>query len=149
MKRSSLLLATLLFVFACAPIAQQATPDGAGKDAPLENTYWKLTLLGNASMRTAPNQQEAHFMLHSAERRVTGSGGCNRLTGGYELEGDKLTFGRMASTMMACAGGMVSEQRFLTVLQETRKAKVTRQQLELLDASGRVMAQFEAVQVKK
>jgi heat shock protein HslJ len=148
MKRFLLLLATLVFVVACAPVAQQATPDGAGKDAPLENTYWKLTQLGNAAVRPAPNQQEAHFILHPGDRRVSGSGGCNRLTGTYELEGDRLTFGRMAGTLMACVAGMVNEQRFLGVLQETRRAKITQQQLELLDESGRVVARFEAVHLK-
>jgi heat shock protein HslJ len=144
MKRSSLLLATLVFVFGCAQIAPQASNE------PLENTYWKLSGLGDAPVRAAPNQREAHFILHPADRRVSGSGGCNRLTGTYELEGDRLSFGRIASTRMACLDGMGmdTESKFLAALQHVSRARITRQQLELLDASGSVVARFEAVHLR-
>lgn len=33
---------------------------------------------------------------------VTGTDGCNRLTGDYTVEGDKVVFGQIASTMMFC-----------------------------------------------
>jgi len=70
---------------------------------PLENTYWKLTHLGDAPVTTPERQREAHFILHPADKRVCGSGGCNRFTGSYELEGDRLTFGRMAGALRSRA----------------------------------------------
>ena len=117
-------------------------------DEPLENTYWKLTSLGKAPVTAVANQREAHFILQPADRRVTGSGGCNRIMGSYERDGAKLTFGRMASTMMACQETMETERNFLTALSQVRTARVTRNQLELLDATGGVVAQFEAVHLK-
>ena len=57
---------------------------------PLENTYWKLTRLGDAPVTVASQQREPHFILNPESRRVGGSGGCNRLTGSYELHGDQL-----------------------------------------------------------
>ena len=117
-------------------------------DEPLENTYWKLTSLGKAPVTAVANQREAHFILQQAGRRVTGSGGCNRIMGSYERDGAKLTFGRMASTMMACQETMETERNFLTALEQVRTARVTRNQLELFDASGTVVAQFEAVHLK-
>jgi hypothetical protein len=33
---------------------------------------------------------------------ASGSGGCNRFAGGYELEGERLSFKPLASTRMAC-----------------------------------------------
>src|SRR5262249_59074929 len=68
---------------------------------PLENTYWKLTRLGNAAVTVASQQQEPHLILNPASRRVSGSGGCNRLVGSYELQGDRLTLGPVAGPMMA------------------------------------------------
>lgn len=115
---------------------------------PLENTYWKLILLGEQPVTAVANQLEAHFILHPADKRVSGSGGCNRFTGGYALEGDRLRFGRMAATMMACPAGMDTERAFLGALQQAARARVAQQQLELLDASGAVLARFEAVHLR-
>ena len=143
MKPSLLLLATFVSLIGCAQITPQTS------DEPLENTYWKLTSLGNVPVSAVANQREAHFILHPADLRVSGSGGCNRFTGAYELAGGRLTFGnRMASTMMACPETMETERKFLAALQQVRSARVTRNLLELLDASGSVVAQFEAVHLK-
>ena len=114
-------------------------------DEPLENTYWKLTDLGGTPVTAASQQQEAHLILHPSDRRVSGSGGCNRFTGGYELQGDRLTFKQMASTMMACADAMDTEKAFLSALGRSAQARIKQQQLELLDASGSVVARLQAV----
>jgi copper homeostasis protein (lipoprotein) len=111
---------------------------------PLENTYWKLTRVGNAPVVVSSQQREPHFILSSDSRRVSGSGGCNRLTGSYQLSGDQLTFGQMAGTMMACPEGMDTEQAFLGALSQAKRVKITRQHLELYDATGTLVARFEA-----
>jgi len=111
---------------------------------PLENTYWKLTRLGNAVVTVASQQQEPHLILNPESRRVSGSGGCNRLVGSYELQGDKLTFGQMAGTRMACLEGSDIEQALLEALRHVRTWKITGQHLELFDAAGTMVARFEA-----
>jgi heat shock protein HslJ len=133
---------------ACA-IAWQAAAWGQVKgNEPLENTYWKLVRLGDDEVAAVPNQREAHFILHRATRHFSGAGGCNRMTGNYDVEGDRLTFDRVITTMMACAEGMESERKFLAALRQTGLAKVTQQQLELLDAEGKVIARLQAVHLK-
>jgi putative lipoprotein len=117
-------------------------------DEPLEGTYWKLILLGDAPVEVAEKQREAHFTLHPSDKRVSGSGGCNRLAGSYQVEGDRLTFGKIAATMMACPQGMETERSFLAALQKVSRAKIAQQQLELLDSSGSVVARFEAVHLR-
>ena len=64
---------------------------------PLENTYWKLTRLGDAPVTVASQQREPHVILNPESRRV-GDRGCNQPVGSYELHGDQLAFGQMAST---------------------------------------------------
>lgn len=113
--------------------------------APLENTYWKLTDLGGSPVRVTSQQREPHFILHPANRSVTGSGGCNRLTGRYEVNGDRVSLARVASTMMACVDGMETEQAFLKALGRANRWRVTGQRLELFDAAGTPVARFEAV----
>jgi len=156
---SAYLLSTLLLMSGCARTAAQAPPEGmvqpvggsgeAASTEPLENTYWKLIRLGEAPVTVASGQPEAHFILHPDTRRVSGSGGCNRLTGSYELSGDQLSFGNMAGTMMACQDGMDTERAFLHALQQAHKARVTRHELELFDAAGNGLARFEARAVSR
>jgi heat shock protein HslJ len=114
----------------------------------LENTYWKLTYLGKAAVTVASQQREPHLVFSSESHRVSGSGGCNSLTGSYEVKGDELTFSQMASTMMACPEGMDTEKAFLKALEEVRTWKVTKRKLQLFDAGGNVIASFEARDVK-
>ena len=109
----------------------------------LENTYWKLTSLGEVPV-TAVSQQQPLFVLNSKTHRVSGSGGCNRLTGSYELKDDHLTFNQMATTMMTCAEGMDTEKAFLKALTEAKTWKMAGGELELLNDAGNVTARFEA-----
>jgi putative lipoprotein len=120
-------------------LRRAAVPSGAM--ITLENTYWKLTQLGGAPV--TGTQTESHLVLDSATRRVTGSGGCNRLTGGYQVNGDRLRLSQTAGTMMACMKGMETEQAFLKALGQVTGWRITGQQLELLDSNGSVLARFE------
>lgn len=123
-------------------------PASAGADAPLRNTYWKLTHIGGAPARSAARQREAHLIFAAQEQRVSGSGGCNRITGGFELAGDRLHLGRIVATRMACAEGMEQEQRFLKSLADVEHYRIDGDRLELLDESGVVVARFTAVALR-
>jgi heat shock protein HslJ len=75
-----LLLALLVASLAAgAAMAQGTAPTGAKPVASLENTSWKLVAVGNAPAIIMPPVREASFMLHPADHRLSGSGGCNRL----------------------------------------------------------------------
>lgn len=117
-------------------------------DSPLRNTYWKLVRLGESPVETAERQREAHLIFSAAELRVSGSGGCNRIAGGFELDRGKLRLSRMASTMMACPSGMEQERRFLDSLEKAERYRIHGNNLELLDAAGAVIADFEAVALR-
>ncbi len=112
--------------------------------ATLENTYWKLITLRGQPVEVAPRQREPHLVLHQADRRVAGSGGCNSLAAGYTLDGDRLVFSRGIGTLMACAAGMEQERAFLDTLPAVARWRIEGQRLELLDAGGSVVAQFES-----
>lgn len=112
--------------------------------APLENTYWKLTRLGGKSVTVAPKQHEPYFVLDNKSKRIAGSGGCNRFTGTYQQNSDRLLFGKMAMTFMACPEGMETERDFAAALEQVRSWKILGEQLELYDGSGGFLARFEA-----
>jgi copper homeostasis protein (lipoprotein) len=112
--------------------------------ARLENTYWKLTRLSDKPVTVAPRQREPHFVLDSKTRRIAGSGGCNRFTGTYQRSGDRLTFGKMAMTFMACSEGMETERDFVAALEQVNSWKIFGEHLELFDANGAFLGRFEA-----
>jgi heat shock protein HslJ len=135
-------------IYEFEPQSPQGKAASGASASSLEDTYWKLTRLGNAAVTIASKQQEPHFILNSQLRRVSGSGGCNRMTGSYDLNGHHLVFSQMAATMMACTQGMETEAAFLEVLNRVAAWKITGQKLELYDGSGNAIASFEAQYMK-
>ena len=117
-------------------------------DSPLRGTYWKLVRLSDMPVQVAEKQREPHLIFARDQPRVSGSGGCNRVTGSFKLDGDKLQVGRMAGTMMACPAGMEQEQRFVQSLGKVERYRIGGSHLEMLDAAGAVIARFEAVALR-
>ena len=66
------------------------------------------------------------------------------LVGGYSVDGDDISFGQMASTMMACPGGMDVASRFAGALGTASGWRILGRHLELTDAAGTLVARFEA-----
>lgn len=139
---------TLPGSFACACVAMLSFGCASGPEAannePLEGTQWKLTQLEGKPATAASPERAPNLQFLAAEKRVVGSGGCNRLGGSYTLDGNKLALGQMASTMMACPHGMDQEQALHAALKKVTQWRVEGQTLHLLDAAGAPVATFEA-----
>lgn len=120
----------------------------AKPDRTLTNTYWKLTELNGAAVKVLPKRREPHMVLQTEGDRVAGSGGCNRIMGSYRLEGKSLSFGKVASTMMACPDGMDQERAFFQTLDQVRSWLVRSDSLDLVDEAGKTVARFVAVDLK-
>jgi heat shock protein HslJ len=84
-------------------------------------------------------------VLKGDEMRVSGSGGCNSVTGGFELAGNRLRFTQMASTMMTCPEGMEQEGAFLKTLEKVARYRISGDALTLADDKGKAVAKFRAV----
>jgi copper homeostasis protein (lipoprotein) len=109
----------------------------------LENTHWTLVRLGDVAVVGDSARPEPHIVL-AGGGRMQGSGGCNRLTGGYTLAGDTLRFSPIGATRMACPGAMEQEAAFTRALPEVTRWKVVGRHLELYDGQGTLVARFEA-----
>jgi len=121
---------------------------GPAAKAQLQDTYWELTHLGEDPIKLEEQQKAPNIVLQSEQQRLGGSDGCNRLMGGYELEDGKLSFGQMASTMMACAYGMETADAFRKALSLVKSWKIDGERLELFDAAGKPVARFESRYMK-
>ncbi len=90
----------------CPKTSRQSTvaPETGAAARPLEGTYWVLTELnGNAVNPPKDGEKPSYIYFNASGKRVSVSGGCNVMSGSYDLlEGNRLTFGQMMSTMMAC-----------------------------------------------
>ena len=81
-------------------------------------------------------------MQFQAQGRVSGSDGCNRIAGTYELNGDRVTFGQMAGTQMACLNPSGTEGPFRAALKNASRLVRGGDRLELFDATGARLAAF-------
>jgi heat shock protein HslJ len=117
-----------------------ATPDAARS---LEVNYWAAVEIAGEPVTAADPKRAAHLLFQQGSR-VAGSDGCNRVTGTYELTGDAIKFGLMASTMMACPDIGVADRRFHEALRNASRWTIAGGSLELLDPAGRPLARFEA-----
>jgi heat shock protein HslJ len=113
---------------------------GISLDEPIEGPAWRLVQLGDEPV--APGG-EAQVQFDRSSGRVSGSGGCNRISGTYTRSGITLKIGQMAATRMACldpARG-ANEAQFIAALQNTASYSLASQgRLALLDARGRTVA---------
>jgi heat shock protein HslJ len=106
-----------------APALRGQVRNGCSRVDPvgLENAHWKLTRLGGRAMVVGEGQGEPHLVLRTERQEANGSGGCNRLFGGYRLEGGRISFSGIATTRMSCPAGMEIEREFLRALAEAMK----------------------------
>ncbi|BEP59224.1 MULTISPECIES: META domain-containing protein [Variovorax] len=112
---------------------------GISLDEPIEGPVWRLVQLGDEPI--APGG-DAQLQFDRNSGRVSGSGGCNRVTGSFTRAGVSLKLGQMAATRMACADPVrgANEAQFLSALQNTASYRLAPGRLALLDASGRTVA---------
>lgn len=98
-----------MFFVSCSSNKASQKPEGSVK--PLENTYWVLTELdGNEVAPVKAGEKPNYIYFSSGQNRVSVSGGCNVMGGSYELlDGNRIKFGNMMSTMMACPNMTVEE----------------------------------------
>ncbi|MET9884722.1 META domain-containing protein [Streptomyces sp. NPDC006430] len=93
--------------------SQPPTPD-----APLTVTEWGVTSLvsgGTVSSVPAEVAGRATFTI-GADGTASGSLGCNRFSARATIEGQKVTFGPLTTTRMACPGPAGELERTLTEL---------------------------------
>lgn len=117
---------------------------GISLDESIEGPVWRLEQLGGEAVApTGDPQRDPQVQFDRRNGRVSGSGGCNRVTGTFERSGSSLRMSQLASTRVACPDPAlgVSESQFFAALQATTSYRMQGQsRLSLLDASGRTIA---------
>jgi len=142
--RSLARLALPVLATALLAAALSACGSGISLDEPIEGPVWRLAQLGGEPV--APGG-DAQIQFDRDSGRVSGSGGCNRVSGSFTRSGITLRIGQLASTRMACADPVrgATEAQFVSALQTTASYRLAGPgRLALLDASGRTVATLNA-----
>ena len=117
---------------------------GVPAQPPLFDTYWKLTELGGKAVALGRGPRMAHIKLQ-ADGQLVGAGGCSLLVSRYQIDGNFIDMGRLASNQMACMRGMKEEQIFIALLVQTRTWQLNGRELVLADADSKPLLRFEAM----
>jgi putative lipoprotein len=136
--RSLLFTAALL-----ASALTTACGSGINLDEPIEGPVWQLDQLGDMLIEPSNDPQRNARILFDSDGHVSGSGGCNRLSGTFQRNGSSLRLSQMGATRMACGdpATSINESQFFAALQATASYRLEgRSRLALLDANGRTVA---------
>lgn len=137
-------MALPLWVLAAAAAAGCAT---VSLDQPIESRTWRLASIDAQPVIPSDDpRQAAQIVFDGSTQRVSGSGGCNRISGSYQRSGAQLKIGPLAATRMACldASRGQLETRFLAALQATTSYSMAGNELILLDARGQTLAKLDS-----
>ena len=102
----------------------------------LEDTDWSLERLPDQD-KSLPASAAREVAVRFEGGRVSGYSGCNQFIGTYTIEGDRVTVGPLAGTMMACLeAAMTLERALQRALTGTLRYTIDGDRLTLTQASG-------------
>jgi len=114
-------------------------------DEPIEARTWRLVnVYGTEVSPGADASADAQVVFSNGQ--VSGSGGCNRITGSYQRTGASVKIGPLAATRRACTDATRTqvESSFLAALQGTTHYSVVGSDLLLIDGGGQTLAKLSS-----
>ncbi|HUM72221.1 MAG TPA: META domain-containing protein, partial [Chloroflexota bacterium] len=113
----------------------------------LAGSSWDVTSYNNGNQAVVSlilgTEITAQF---SEDGTLSGFGGCNSYSTSYQVDGDNITIGPVASTMMFCEspeGVMEQEAQYLAALATAVTYRIDGPRLEMRDADGAMVANFQ------
>jgi len=100
------------------------------RNSPLFHHKWVLSELNNAPVQISNTDRDAFLEFSYNDRKVTGYGGCNSITGTFNAEGSAFSFSPLATTKMSREDTKF-EDAFLTALSKVNKYEIDNGQLIL------------------
>ena len=115
----------------------------AGEAKSLVGPTWVVVELAGTPVPLTPAERQPSLQF-LAGGRVSGTDGCNRVRATYTLAGERLTFGPVAMTRMACPGLEPPTARFEAALKGARRWRLASGRLQVFGAQDVLLAAFEA-----
>ena len=129
-----------------APAPSESRSDAApGASLPsVIETQWNLIELNGTAVNVPASEGQVYIYLQQEGDKLSGSDGCNRFFGSYDLSGSSLQFHSVAQTLMACRGAFTErEAEFMEALKLVTSYQIADNVLQL-KVDDRVLARFQA-----
>lgn len=112
----------------------------------LNGTSWTLSSVNIDGTMVAPIAG-SQPTLEFKDGQLGGRGSCNNFFGGFTVEGERLTVGKLGSTLMACPEELMRQERaYMQALQAAATHRVAGNELHILNAAGETVLTFTAAQ---
>lgn len=114
-----------------------------------EGSEWTLTSYRNQDGELVDPIKGTFASAKFEGGQVNGNASCNSYFGGYELDGNRINIGPLASTEMFCGsptGVMDQEMAFLSAMNGAKEYSIESGQLIFSDASGETILVFESAE---
>ncbi len=135
-------LVTVALLAACSQTVGPAAPEA------LAGSSWILTDVA-IDGALLPAIDDSASLSFGADGAVAGSTGCNRFTGTWQADADRLTITPGATTLRGCPGELgTQEAGVLAALGATHAYRGGGQTLELLDSQGAAVARYRTAAVE-
>ena len=117
---------------------------GSGGHRTSRKTYWRASELAGKPTPAQDIKREAHLVFEPGGR-LSGSDGCNRITGTYLLKEMLSRLRQTAATGIACIDAAADiERAFRDALKRAMRLTIAGDRLDLSDAAGNRVASFRA-----
>lgn len=139
MRNPRIIAAIAAALLAATPLYAQTAPDKPMGMAPaIIGSTWIATEINGA----APSNRLSTFKI-TEEMKAVGTGGCNNWSAPIQLEGTDIRIGDIKSTMKACLGEAIRQERaYFAALANAKSWKAAEGELRFLDAEGTVLIRF-------
>lgn len=118
-------LSILLIAFAGMNCSPKLSPDSGWG-----NQRWILVEMKGVPVQQSESRRDAYIIFEVGEKRFSGNGGCNQISGNYILEKTNIHFTEVISTKMSCSD-IEFENVFLSTLNSIDHYEVRENQLLL------------------
>ncbi len=105
MKKFLTYFYSLIFIIVVAScMSKPATSAQPQKSVDITGKVWKLTEINGQLIKLKNPQTNPYFSLNKREMRYEGHGGCNGISGTFEIKQEvmRIKFNQGVSTMIAC-----------------------------------------------
>lgn len=138
MKKKLMFWITLLVISGSMLTACSGNPS-----ASLAGT-WKLISYGSPASPTPAVPDVDASVIFGSDGTLSGNVGCNSFNGSYKVDGETVTFGAIASTLMACADPIAQQEGMVfNVFVNTATFELDGNTLTVISADGNSVVVFE------
>jgi heat shock protein HslJ len=103
-----------LFILLLFVASASCTPK-LSPDSNWTGRRWVLTEMKGVPVQLSGGRRDAYLNFDAGEKKFTGNGGCNQVSGNYSLDKKNIRFGEVISTKMSCPD-IEFENTFLSTL---------------------------------